>query len=77
MAASAWFVGVLSWDQYARAAVLVYPFPLRLTLLAQDIAEYHNKQQQKQQRKPGAKPQCCTEMTSSGGSSSTSETDRV
>lgn len=44
IAAAAWFVGNLSWEQYARASVLVWPYPLRLALLAKAIVEYYQQQ---------------------------------
>jgi len=40
-----WVIGCLSWEQLTLASVLCWPNVLRLPLLAQEIAAYHEQQQ--------------------------------
>jgi len=41
-----WVIGCLSWEQLTLASILCWPYVLRLPLLAQEIAAYHEQQQQ-------------------------------
>jgi len=41
-----WVIGCLSWEQLTLANILCWPHVLRLPLLAQEIAAYHEQQQE-------------------------------
>ena len=46
MGGMAWVVGCLSWPQMSRAAVLSWPFPVRMSLLAREVQKQWDLQQQ-------------------------------
>jgi len=54
----AWIMGCLSWPQVTQAAVLSWPFPLRMSLLAKEIAKqwYWEQQQQRQEQREEQPP---------------------
>jgi hypothetical protein len=41
-----WFIGCLSWAQLTKAYVFAWPYPLRLPVLMQLIAQHYEQQQQ-------------------------------
>jgi len=43
-----WIIGCLSWEQLVKASAMCWPHALRLPLLVQEIAAYHEKQQQQE-----------------------------
>jgi hypothetical protein len=43
--AAAWFIGCLDWRQLTKAAVMSWPYTVRLNLLALYIAQYAQQQQ--------------------------------